>query len=114
MLRPGVPRADFYVGKFPEMAVHDSVRSLADEKFAVALEHKRNEAAGGGFGAFAEIRQLLLQIQFSRDAKFFDGANIASRPEWKANERAQFHEGLVELRSGGFVMRGARCVKNQV
>src|SRR6185436_19569772 len=79
------------------MAVDDSVRALADEKFAVVLEDKSDESASGSFGAFAEIRQLLLQFQFSSDAKFAHGTSLALRRAWKANERTQFHERLVKV-----------------
>ena len=46
--------------ELPKVCVHNSVRSLADEEFAVTLNHESNEPALGGGGAFAEVGELVL------------------------------------------------------
>ena len=105
--RPTVNSGDLDIREFPEVRVHNSVRSLANEKFAVALDDKSEEAAGGRTFAFPNVGELLLQIPFSRNAESGHGTGVAPRRARLANERAEFHEGLVEVGTGGCVMRDA-------
>lgn len=95
VLRVVGARLSFGVREFPEVRVDDSGRALPDEEFTVALDNEGEEAAFGGGFAFAKVGELVLQIFFSRDAEFLDGAGSAIRRAWSADERAEFHEGLV-------------------
>lgn len=87
------------------MRVHHCVRSLANEKLSVALDDVGGEAVGGDGNSFAKVGELLLQVLFSRDTEFIYGTAAALRRAWRADERAEFHEGLVEMGAGRGVMR---------
>lgn len=78
------------------MRVDDSGGALADEKFAIAFDDEGEETAFGGGFAFAEIGELVLEIFFVRDAEFLDGAGGAVRGTRCADERAEFHQRLVQ------------------
>ena len=79
------------------MCVDDSGGSLANEELAVALDDEGNEAAFGRGCTFAEVGQLVWEIFLLRDANFLHGAGGAIRGTRCADERAEFHEGLVEV-----------------
>jgi len=50
---PTVASSNLDIGEFPEVRVHHSIRSLADEKSAVALSDEGDETANGKGSAFA-------------------------------------------------------------
>ena len=102
-----VLRSDFNIQEFPEVGVDATRRALADEKLAVALDDESDEVALSSSGAFAEIGKSLLQIVFSREAQFIHGANVASRRARCADERAEFHQGLVQMGARRCMMRDA-------
>jgi len=101
MLRLGEPRSNFDVWKFPQVCVHDPGGPLADEKASVSLDDKRDEMACGGGGAPAKVWQFSRTIFPESDAKFFHRADRALWISRGANQRAEFHEGLVEVRARG-------------
>ncbi len=103
-LGPGVPRADFDVGEFPQVRVHDAGGPLANEKPAAALDHESDEAPGGCRFAPANLWKFGLPTAVTRDAEAIDGAQLAARRAWRADERAEFHEGLIEARARRRVM----------
>src|SRR6266571_1540474 len=122
-LRPGLPPADFKAGEFPQVRVHDAGGPLANEKPSAALDHESDEASGRCRCAPANLWKFFLPTAVSRDAEVIDGAKLAARQARRADERAEFHEGLVEARTRRCVRpvlrstaeggREARCVMNQ-
>ena len=90
------------------MGVYHAGGSLADEEEAASLRDERNESAWGGADALAEAGELMNPALLISDTVFRDRTNAASGLSWRADERAEFHEGLVELGAGaGEVMRDA-------
>ena len=78
------------------MRVHDSGRPLADKKMSVSLDDKGDKAPGRGGFAFAEVWQFFDAVFPEGDAEFFDRANPALRISRRANQRAEFHQRLVQ------------------
>ena len=83
---------DFDVGKFPQMRVHHTRRSLLEEKLAIALDGEREEMPRRGRLALAEIRQFVHAALLERHAEFFHRTNQALRIARRADERAEFHQ----------------------
>ena len=92
---------EFDVGKFPEVCVDYAGGSLADEKLAAIFYDERGEAAGGGGGALVEIGKFVDALVLKRETMARDGTTLAFWVARGANERAEFHEGLVEVGAGG-------------
>src|ERR1043165_513243 len=103
-LRPGLPRANLDVGEFPQVGVHDAGGALADEKLSAAFDHEGDEISSGCRFAFAPPRKFFLPTAATRDAEAIDGTPLAARRARRADERAEFHEGLIEARARGCVM----------
>ncbi len=55
--------------------------------------------------AFAEVWQFFHAVFLERDAKFFYRTNQALRISRRANQRAKFHQRLIEMRTGICVAR---------
>ena len=87
----------FQVGEFPQMGVHHAGGSLANEEEAAPLRNERNEPAPCSGDAPAEAGQLTNTALSASDAVFRDGTNAAPGLSGRADERAQFHQRLVEL-----------------
>ncbi len=60
---------------------------------------KRDEAAGGCLAGLGEFGELFLQILFARDAELVHRATGAIWRTRRAEERAEFHERLVQSRT---------------
>ena len=90
---------NFNVWKFPQMCVHDTGGPLPDQKTTVSLNDKGSKVAGRRCRAFAEVGQFCDAIFAEGDAEFSDRANPALRIARRADQRAEFHEGLVQVRS---------------
>ncbi len=98
---------DFKIRKFPQMRVHNSGRPLLNEKFSVALDDegkKRRAVAASRLPRFGNSSDAVF---FERDAEFFDRTNQALRIARRANQRAEFHQRLVEM--GAEFVLGARA-----
>jgi hypothetical protein len=94
------------------MGVHPASGSLADEEAAASLRNERNKSAWRGPDAPAEAGQLVDAAFSISDTVLSDRTNAAPGLSWCADERAEFHQGLVELGTGaGGVVRGAWCVR---
>ena len=78
------------------MRVHDSGGPLAHEKAPVPLDDEGDKATGRGGFAFAEVGQFGDAVFPEGDAEFFDRANPALRISRRADQRAEFHQGLVK------------------
>jgi hypothetical protein len=96
----GQPRSKFEVRKFPELCIHHGHRALPHEEFARTFHDECDEAAFCGGNAFAEIGKFFLSVPVERDAEFLNRANLTLRRARRADERAKFHQGLVEAGAG--------------
>ena len=90
----------FEVGKFPKVGVDDAGGALSDEEFAAMLDYERHKASGGGGGPLAEVGELLDAAGAKSDAIRAYRAEQTGRLARSADERAEFHEGLVEGGTG--------------
>jgi hypothetical protein len=88
-------RRYFHIRKFPQMGVHNAGRPLADEKTPIPSDHHGDKVAGCGGFAFAEVGQFVHAIFPEGDAKLFYRANPALRISRRANQCAEFHQGLI-------------------
>ena len=94
---PDLGGCDFDVREFPEVRVHHAFRALADKEFAVALDDKGDEAArGGGVCVCRGWGVDSCKFCFRATQSLLHGAGGALRRARRADERAEFHEGLVE------------------
>jgi hypothetical protein len=91
----GLAAVGFHIGEFPEMGVDDASGALSHEEFSIAFDDEGHEVARSGLLAFAEVRQFIGAAFAKGDAEFFHRADQALRIARGANERAEFHEGLV-------------------
>ena len=94
----------FHIRKFPKLCVDDSGGPLADKETSVSLHHKGNKTFRGGGFSPAQVRQFPDAAFAKRDAKPFYRADFALRISRGADERAKFHEGLVEMRARRIVL----------
>jgi len=78
------------------MRVHDSGGPLADEEFFISPDDKCDKPPRGCCFALGEIRQFLNAVFPECDAKFSHRTNTALRIARRANQRAKFHERLVQ------------------
>jgi hypothetical protein len=93
------------------MSVHAAGGSLADKEGAALLRNECHEPSRGGADAAAEAGELMNAAFSIGDAVFGDRTSAALGLPWRADQRAEFHEGLVEVGTGaGGVMRDAWCV----
>ena len=83
------------VWNFPQVCVHNSGWPLPDEEFSIALDDKRNKAARGDCGALAKVGQFLNAVFAESDAELFQRTRRAIRISRCANQRAEFHQGLI-------------------
>ena len=77
------------------MGVYDPGRPLTDQKTPVLLNDKGRKTPRRGGCAFAEVRQFVNAIFPEGDTEFLDRANRALWISGRANQSAEFHEGLV-------------------
>ena len=87
----------FHVRKLPKMGVHHPGRPLTDQQFPLTPHYKRREKAGRDRDPLAQIRQFLHPLLPAGDTLFSHGADQTLSVARGANERAQFHERLVEV-----------------
>jgi hypothetical protein len=92
--------AGFHIREFPQVRVDGSGRTLPDQEASVSLNHKGNETSRGGGLAFAQVWKFPDAALSKRDAELVYLANFAPRISRRANQRAEFHEGLVEAGAG--------------
>src|ERR1035438_329945 len=93
------------------MSVHHAGGSLANEEAPASLRNECNKTARGGADAPAQAGQLMHAVLLIGNAVFGDRTAAATRQAWRADQRAELHEGLVELGTGaGGVLRVACCV----
>ena len=78
------------------MRIDDSRRPLPDQKTSVLFGDKGYKTAGRGGLAFAEVGQLIDAIFPEGNTKLFNRANPALRISWRTNQRAEFHQRLVQ------------------
>src|SRR5271154_2331644 len=90
----------FKIRELPQMCVHNSKRTLLNEKFSIALNDEGNKMSRGRRFALAKIRQFFCEALLQRDAEFFHRTNQTLRIARRANERAEFHQRLVEKGTG--------------
>lgn len=88
------------------MSIDHSGGPLADEKTSLALTHKSYESAGRGGRLGTEIGQLINDAAAVGGAMGPDRTGRARGLFRSANERAQFHEGLVEVGTRQWLMCG--------
>ena len=77
------------------MRVHNSGRTLPDEKFSIALNDEGKKCSRRCRFALAKVRQFFHAVFLERDAEFFHRTNQALRIARRADQRAEFHQGLV-------------------
>ena len=87
------------------MRIHDAGGPLANEEFAAVFHYERGETARGGCGSFIKIWKITDAIILKSEAMFRDWTNEALGFARGADERAEFHQGLVEVGAGGGVKR---------
>src|SRR5258708_945776 len=92
-------RIDFHVRKFPKLRVDANCGPLAHQETATMLEHESDESPGCGGRSLAEVGQAPDGILPVRDTMRTHRAGPALRLPRCANERAQFHERLVQRRA---------------
>ena len=79
------------------MRVDDAGGALANEIAPTILNYECNEASRGGSGAWAEVGELIDTVGAICDALRSHGTGGAFGLFGRADERAEFHEGLVEV-----------------
>ncbi len=85
------------VWKLPQLSIYEPFRSLAHKHARALLRNESNEASLRDTGTFASVRQFMHAL-FSMGATMLGHrANTALRILWQANERAKFHERLVQV-----------------
>src|ERR1035437_453848 len=100
--------SQFQVGEFPEVRVHLASGSLADEEATAFLRDKRNESARRGADRPAAAGQFKYAALLISGAMLRDRTDAAPGFPGCADERAEFHERLVEMGAGAWcVMRDA-------
>jgi hypothetical protein len=87
------------------MGVHHARGALANEEIAAILNHERCETPRGCGGSFGKIWKFIHAIVLKRKAMFGNRARVAFGLARSANERAEFHQGLIEVGAGESVLR---------
>lgn len=82
------------------MRVHDPSRALLDKPPTAAPHEKGGETAGRGGGTFAQIRKHFDTAGLAGFAMTADWTFVAAWLPRRTEQRAEFHEGLVEGRRG--------------
>ena len=90
---------DFNVGEFPEWCVHDAVRALANEEARVSVDDEGEETPGRGRSAAGDVWEHVDELFAMGDTVGFEWTVRTARVFGSANEHAEFHEGLVEVRA---------------
>jgi hypothetical protein len=90
---------DFDVWEFPQVRVDDAGGSLANEKARVLVDDKGEETPRSGGRAAGAVREQMDDPFAAGDATGADRTVGAARVFGSANERAEFHERLVEVRA---------------
>ena len=93
------PPADFDVGKFPKPGVDHTGRALADQKVAVPGHNEGGKMAGCRGDSFSQIRQPVRPPLAKGDAVSAHRANTTLRLARKADNCAQFHQRLIQVRA---------------
>ena len=90
------PWMDFRIREFPQVRIDGSGRTLPDKETSASLDYKGSEMSRRGGFPFAQIRQFPDAVFTKRDAELFHRANFAPRISRRTNQRAKFHQRLVE------------------
>ena len=94
--RAGNKLSKFHVGKLPQMRIHRAGWPLPDQKFPVMLEDEGREPPRRRGFAPAEIGQGVNAIFPERHTEFPNRAKQTLRVARSADQRAEFHERLVQ------------------
>ena len=81
------------------MRVHDASGSLANEEMSVLFNDERDEMSSGARRTLPKIRQLIYAVFTKSDAELFQRTRRAIWTSRDANQCAEFHHRLVEVRS---------------
>jgi len=88
---------DFDIWKFPEVCIDDAGWSLTNKEARVSFNNECEETPRSGRCAAGDFRQQMDDAFAIGDAVGFERAIGAARVFGSTNERAEFHEGLVEV-----------------
>ena len=95
-----ITRFKLGIGELPKMRIDNGLRPLPNEKPAVAREEERGEAALKQDDPFAITGQQMDLAQFAGPAFGSQRAALTLRIARRANQRAQFHQCLVQFPAG--------------
>ena len=96
----------FGIGEFPQMRVEDPDWSLAHEPFAIALRDEGHESSESNGSAPGNVRKRLDAVGGASNTVAADRALFATRVSRRANQRAEFHERLVQCGTGAGEKQG--------
>jgi len=98
----GFGLGQFHVGEFPEPCVHDSRRSPPNQEITISFHHVGGESPCGGSRTVPGRRKLGDAVLPKGDAELPDGAARATGLPGCADQRAEFHQGLIEIATRKF------------
>ena len=87
------------VWKFPQVRVHDAGGPLANEEMSAPFNDECNKSARSGCDALAEVGQFLNAVFAKSDTELFQRTRRAIWISRRANQRAEFHQGLIQSRT---------------
>ncbi len=93
---------NFDIRKLPQVRVDDTGGALANGEATATFSNERDKAAFGQGSLLVELGQFGHAVLAERDAMFSHGAERTLRLARGANRGAQFHQSLVEMRTGWF------------
>src|SRR5437588_2564702 len=98
----GMIRGNFDIREFPQARVDDTGGALANREATATFGNERDKAAFSQGSRRVEVGQFGHAVLAERDAMFSHGAERTLRLARGANRGAQFHQSLVEMRTGRF------------
>ena len=93
---------DFDIRKLPQVRVDDTGWASANGEATATFSNERDKAAFSQGSLSVEVGQFGHAVLAERDAMFSHGAERTFRLARGANRGAQFHQSLVEMRTGRF------------
>ena len=93
---------DFDIRKLPQVRVDDTGWASANGEATATFSNERDKAAFSQGSLLVEVGQFGHTVLAERDAMFSHGAERTLRLARGANRGAQFHQSLVEMRTGRF------------
>ena len=94
----------FEVGEFPKMGVEDAGRPLSDEKAAASFGNKSDKAPRGRPWARVEVGEICNATGTEGEAVSAHRAEIALWLSRSADQRAELHKRLVQVRAGSLTI----------